>query len=131
MISDETDEIIEKKFNSLKNRYQNDFQSIRGCEFVFDYVQFLYYKRHKINLNRGGSYIDSSDWIKTKKAAINPITKKDNKCFQYAKTVWLNFEEIGKHAERIKIYPSVNIYNQEGINYPSEKMIGKNVSKTM
>ena len=30
-------------------------------EFVFDYVQLLYYKCHKINSNRGGSYADLSD----------------------------------------------------------------------
>ena len=33
-------------------------------ENIFDYVQLLYYKCHKINLNRGGSYINSPDWIK-------------------------------------------------------------------
>ena len=55
---------------------------MRVNEFVFNYFQLLYYKFHKINLNRGGSYIDSSDWIKNKKASINPINKKDNKCFQ-------------------------------------------------
>ena len=33
-------------------------------EFVFDYVQLLYYKCHKINANCGGLYIDSPDWIK-------------------------------------------------------------------
>ena len=30
-------------------------------EFVLDFVQLLYYKCHKINLNRGGSNIDSPD----------------------------------------------------------------------
>ena len=40
---------------------------MRGSEFVFDYVQLLYYKRHKINLNHGGSYIDTPYWIKNKK----------------------------------------------------------------
>ena len=34
-------------------------------------------------------------------ATISPINKKDNKCFQYAVTVTLNQEEIGKDAERI------------------------------
>ena len=62
---------------------------MRGSDFTFDYVQLLYYKCHKINLNRGGSYIDSPDWIKNKKALINPINKKDNKCFQYAITVFV------------------------------------------
>ena len=40
---------------------------MRGSELAFYYVQLLYYKCHKINRNRGGSYIDSLDWIKTKK----------------------------------------------------------------
>ena len=36
-------------------------------EFVFD-VQLLYYKCDKINRNHEGSYVDSPDWIKNKKA---------------------------------------------------------------
>ena len=68
MISDVTDEIIEKLFNLLKNRYQNNWQWMRGNAFVFDYVKLLYYKCHKTNLNRGGSDIGSPDWIKNKKA---------------------------------------------------------------
>ena len=67
-ISDEADEVTKKLFDSLKNRYQNNLQSMRGSEFVFDYVQLLYYKCHKINLNCGGSYMDSPDWIKNKKS---------------------------------------------------------------
>ena len=47
MISDVTDEIIEKLFNSLKNRHQNNLQSMRGREFVFAYIQLLHYKCHK------------------------------------------------------------------------------------
>ena len=65
-------------------------------EFIFEYVQLLYFKCHKTNPNRGGSYMHSPDWIKNKKATINPINKKDNNCFQYAVTVTLNHEEIGK-----------------------------------
>ena len=38
MINDEADEIIEELFDSLKNRYQNNFESMRASEFVFDYV---------------------------------------------------------------------------------------------
>ena len=41
---------------------------MKGGEFVFDYVHSLYYKCHKINPNRGGSYLDSN-WIKNKKGA--------------------------------------------------------------
>ena len=66
------------------------------------------YKCHEINLNHSGSYIDSPDWIKNKKATINPINKKDNKCFQYAVTVALNHEEIKKNPQRVtKIKPFI------------------------
>ena len=59
MSSYEADEVIIKLFDSLKNRYRNNLESMRGSEFVFDYVQLLYYKCHRINLNHAGSYIDS------------------------------------------------------------------------
>ena len=81
MINDEADEVIEKLFESLKNRYQNSLESLRGSAFVFDYVHLLYYKCHKIDPNHGRSYIDSPNWTKNKKTIINPINKKDNKCF--------------------------------------------------
>ena len=46
-----------------------------------------------MNPNRGGSYIDSPDWIKNKKATLNTINKNNNKFFQYAVTVALNYEK--------------------------------------
>ena len=73
MINDEADEVIEELFDSLKNRYQVNLESMEGSEFVLDYVYLLYYKCHKTNMNRVVSYIDSPDWIKNKKATINPI----------------------------------------------------------
>ena len=122
MINDEADEVIKELFDLLKNRYQNNLNSMKDNEFVFDYFQLLYYKCHKINPNRDGSNIDSPDWIKNKKPAINPINKKDDKCFQYAVTVVLNHEEVEKDPQRItNIKPFINKYNWEGINFPSEK----------
>ena len=95
---------------------------MKGSEFVFDYVQLLFYKCHKINPTGSGSYIDSPDWIKRKKETINPINKKDNKCFQYAETFVLNYEEIKKDTQITKIKAFINKYNWEGINFPSEKI---------
>ena len=81
----------------------------------------LYYKCHKINLNRGGSYIDSLDWIKNKKATINAVND-DDKCFRYAATIALNHEKTGKNSQTIsKIKPFINKYKWKGINYPSGK----------
>ena len=99
LFNDKPDEVIKKLFKSLINRYQNNLQtSMKSSDFVFDCVYLLYYKCHKINPNRGGSYRDSFDWIKNKKATANPINKKDNKSFQYAVSVALNHEEIEKHS---------------------------------
>ena len=91
---------------------------MKGSEFVFDFFQLLYCKCHEINPNHGASYIDSPDQIKNRKATINPINKKGNKCL----TVTLNHEEIKRNLERItNIKPLTNKYKWEGINFPSEK----------
>ena len=64
------------------------------------------------------------------KATIKSINKKDNKCFQYAVTVVLSHEEIGKNLERItKVKCFINKYNWEGINFPSEKDDSKKFEK--
>ena len=93
---------------------------MKGSDFIFDSVQLLYYKCDIVNFKLGGSYIDSPDWIKKKKAAINPKNK-DNKCFQYAATVVLNYEEIKWNPERVSnIKPFVNKDNWEEMSYPSK-----------
>ena len=47
MINDEVDEVLEERSHSLKNRYQNNLKSMKGSEFVFDFVHLFYYKCHK------------------------------------------------------------------------------------
>ena len=49
--------------------------------------------------------------LKNKKATIN-LKINDNKCFQYASTGALNYEQIKSHPERIlNIKPFLNQYN--------------------
>ena len=36
IINDEADEVIKELFNSVKNRYQNNLESVKGSEFIFD-----------------------------------------------------------------------------------------------
>ena len=64
---------------------------MRGSEFVYDCVNELFYRLHKVDLNRGKSYINSQTWLKNKKATISPKNMKDDCCFQYAITVALNY----------------------------------------
>ena len=73
---------------------------MRESEFAFDSVDSLYYKPHKISLNRGGLYIESPKMTKNKKATINPENN-DDKCFQYGTTIALNHEQTKSHSERI------------------------------
>ena len=68
MFGDDNDYIIEQLFESLLKKYEENLQNkMRGSEFEFDGVNFLYYDFNKTSTNRGGSYIDSPKWLKDKK----------------------------------------------------------------
>ena len=112
MNGSDTDEIIKELFKSFLQRYQENLQEkMKGSDFVFDRVNYLYYDLNKISISRGGSYIDSPKWLKDKKSAINP-KHNDYKCFQYAVTLALNLDKINNHPERIsKIKPFIEEYN--------------------
>ena len=65
MMGAETNDIIKELFESFLRRYQEGLETkMKGGEFVFESVDLLYYRLHKISLNRGGSYTDSLDCIK-------------------------------------------------------------------
>ena len=93
MIYDNADEVMEELFQTLLSVHQIELEiSMRGSDCIFDCVHLLrsfimfdyfhlYYKCHKISSDWGGLYIDSPDWIKIKKATVNPISKTDKKCF--------------------------------------------------
>ena len=98
----DTNDVIEELFKSTLERYQSGLEeSMRGSEFVFDCVNELHYKLHKVDLERGRSYIGSPRWLKNKKATINPKNMNDDRCFQYALTVALNM--LRNVTEKLKI----------------------------
>ena len=48
-------------------------------------------------------------WLHDKKAATNPINKKDNKWFQYDVAIVLYHEEIIRYPQRItKVEPAID-----------------------
>ena len=122
MIGSETDEIIKKLSESFLQKYQEGLEeSMRGSEFAYDSVDVLYYNLNKVSLSRSGSNIDSQKWLKNKKATINPQNEKDDRCFQYAVTFGLNYEQIKDHPERIsKIKPFIDQYDWKEIDFPSQ-----------
>ena len=100
MNGSDTDEIIEEPFKSFLQKYEETLlEKMKGSEFEFVGINFLYYDFNKISLNRGGSYIDSPKWLKNKKSTINPKSN-DYKCFQYAVTLALNLDKINIYIQK-------------------------------
>ena len=98
MMNDEANKVIKELFDSLKNIYQTNLESMKSSEFVFDY----------------GWYIDSPDWIKNRKAAINPINKNIVN-YKFEKNNWtiaLN-GFYAKKEKRCPAYVSKNNSNLE------------------
>ena len=119
-IGDDNDDIIEQLFRSSLQKYEESLQNkMRGSDFEFDGVNFLYNDFNKISLNRGGSYIESPKWLKELKSTINPENK-DHKCFQYAVTLALNLDRIKRdHQTTSKIKPFIDQYNWKVIEFPA------------
>ena len=122
----ETNDIIEELCESLLQKYQEGLEKLMcGSEFIFESVDLLYYYLQRgiyYSLNRKrSSYIDSSKWLKNKKATVNPKNN-DNNCLQYDLTIALNYQNIKKDPQRIsKIKPFINQYNRKEIDFPSEQ----------
>ena len=120
MNGSDTDEVIKLLFESFLQKYEENLQDkMRGSDFEFDGINFLYYNFNKTSINRDGSYIDSPTWLKDRKSTINPKNN-DDKCFQYAVALALNLDNIDNHLERIsKIKPFINKHNWKDIDFPS------------
>ena len=71
-------------FTSILFTYQNNlFDKMSDSDFVFDYINWVFFSYHKITLKHGGSYIKSPKSLQNKKkTAIDPQNKGDE-CFKY------------------------------------------------
>ena len=85
----------------------------------------LYINVYRLTLTRGSSYTELSEWIKIKKAGINP--QQDEESFKWAVITALDHEEIKHHLERISLLkPYENQHNWEMLELPvSIKKIDK------
>ena len=122
MIANKKDDITEEVHKSLLQNYKKILKEpMRGSQSVHDSINLLHYHLQKIGLERDGSYIDSPKWLKNKKATLNPENNDDN-CFQYALTVALNHQNIGKIPQSVaRIEQFTDEYNCKEIDFPSEK----------
>ena len=69
---------------------------IKGSDFVFECVDLLDYKLHRVHLRRGGSYIKSPKWLLHKVSTINPKNEDDDECLRWSIISALNYYEITK-----------------------------------
>ena len=94
---------------------------MKGSDFIFNGINYLYYDLNRITISKGGSNIESHKWLKDRKCIINQKNT-DNKCFQYATTLALNHDKINRDPQRIsKIKPFINNYKGNDINFPATK----------
>ena len=65
----DANEVVNELFESLRSKYKDNLEtSTKGSDFIFDSVQLMYCKCHKVSFKHGGSHIDSPNCIKNKKS---------------------------------------------------------------
>ena len=72
MHDEDTNAIIRESFRSFLHNYQQELEMIKGSDFVFESVDLLNYKLHRVRLRRGGSYIKSPECLENKKSNNKP-----------------------------------------------------------
>ena len=75
MWGSDTDYIIRELFRSFLHNYQDELKIIKGSEFIFESVELIDQKLHRVRLRRGGSYIKFPKWLLHKGTTINPKNK--------------------------------------------------------
>ena len=116
----DTSDAINKLINSFMKRCQEKLETkMKRSIYIFERIDLLDYHLHKISLNRGSSYIESLKWLHNKGVTINPQNTEDNKCFQYAITAALNYQNVTNNCQRIsKLKPFINNYSWKDIEFP-------------
>ena len=67
MIGSETEEVTEKLIMSILQKYQDNLQNkMKGSDFIFNGINYLYYDLNRIAISKGGSYIEPPKWLKDK-----------------------------------------------------------------
>ena len=80
----DTNVIIREVFRSFLHNYHQELKMIKRSDFVFESVDLLNYKLHRVRLRTGGSYIKSPKWLLHKGATINPKNKNDDECLRWS-----------------------------------------------
>ena len=96
MQGNDTDDIIRELFRSFLHNYQEELKIIKGSKFIFESVELIDYKLHRVHLKRGGSYVKSPEWLLHKGASVNSKNKNDDECLRWSTISSLNYNKIVK-----------------------------------
>ena len=88
--------IIKERFESFLHNFHEELKIISESEYIFESIELMDFKLHRMRLRRGGSYIKSPEWLLHKGATINPKNENDDKCLQWSTISALNYSEITK-----------------------------------
>ena len=117
--SDNSEDILEHLINSLLKYYEDKLLICRAdSSYVYESAEGLSIHFHKIELNRGSSYMPSPHWLKNKGATINPQNTKDNYCFLYAVTIALNHRKNPGCISK-KLLKHIPKHNWDYIDFPA------------
>ena len=122
MPSSNANKILEQLLSSLYEKFNDDLQLSReSSSFVYESVEECNIHFHKKDLRRVTSFIDTPEWLKHKKATINPQNVNNVYCFMYAATIALYHSELGKNPGRIskKLDILVHCFNWHDITFPA------------
>ena len=109
-------DLIERMLAYIKSQTENP--KFPEIGFILVKIMHLYINFHRLVLTRGSSYTELPEWIKSKKAVINPQNK-DEECFKWAVITVLYHEEIKKdHQCPSRLRPYENQYNRKGLKFP-------------
>ena len=107
---------------SLLQKFQDDLQLSReSSSFVYERVEECNIHFDRLDLRRGALFIDTPEWLKRKKATINPQNVNNVYCFMYAATIALYHIDLGNNSGRIskKLDILVHGFNWYDIDFPA------------
>ena len=96
----DTDDIIRKIFKSFLHNYQEELKIIKGSDFVFESVELMDYKLHRVCLRRGRLYVKFHEWLANKKRTQK--NKNHNECLRWSTISGLNYDKIENIFKKIK-----------------------------
>ena len=122
-----TNNIIKELSQSFLHNYHEQLKIISGSEFIFESVEVMNYKLHRVRLRRGRSYTKSPKWLLHKGATINPKNENDDEWLQWSTISALNYSEITK-KEFESIFKKIEHENKD---FYHSKETGKILNKAM